>query len=89
LSWEFVTRTNKGMNNFNKVLVAVRQYGSNPDIQTTSDCFSYIASSTNIPPDRLFLYLEALQTLGLIEYSLENKSVHLTPVGIKKDTLFT
>lgn len=75
------------MNNFDKVLFAVKEYCKDPN-RDEINCFSYIADKADISEDKLFPYLDALRVLGLIKYSTKNKHIQLTAERFKREFTF-
>jgi len=73
------------MNNFNKVFLAVRKHIEKQKLLAEINSLDTIAKEVNIPLDKLPIYLDYLQDLGLIKYSLEEKYIHLTEFGKKQE----
>ena len=77
------------MNNFDLVFSAVKDNCGESGIVDSIDCLEKIARSTKIPIARLDFYLNTLEAVGLIKYSMENHFVKLTTYGKLKTKVFT
>lgn len=75
------------MNYFNEVFLAIKKHCAKQKYIAEIDCFDKIAKETNIPLNRLPEYLDHLQNIGVIKYSLKDKHIHLTTFGEKQKTL--
>jgi len=76
------------MNMFNEVFISIKDYCNKKEIKTGSDCFEEIAQGLDLSVHQLDFYLSTLQTLELIKYSWNNKTIQLTAFGKKQDRLF-
>jgi hypothetical protein len=76
------------MNNFNTVFRAVKEQCGKAEKIEGSKSFEAISTAANIPAQRLDFYLETLESVGLIKYSIEKWFIQLTPYGKVKDRIF-
>jgi hypothetical protein len=78
------------MNKFNDVFLAAKEYYEQcPSISHECD-FEKVANAAGVPPAELDFYLNILQQMGLIKYSItEDKYLFLTGYGVKTKTLLT
>ena len=75
------------MSNFNNVFTAIKgQCGKQISFAEIS-CFETIAKEADVPISKLPLYLNHLQDVGLIKYSIMDKFIHLTPFGRTQEKL--
>jgi len=75
------------MNSFNAVFMAIKNHCAGQKHIAEIDCFEQIAKEADIPLTRLPLYLDHLQNIGVIKYSLKEKYIYLTTFGMKQKTL--
>lgn len=75
------------MNPFNTVFLAVKKHCGD-SIREDKECFEALALATNIPLDRLDLYLNMLQDLELITFSKTRGVIQITALGKKQEELF-
>jgi predicted transcriptional regulator len=75
------------MNNFNKVFMVVRDQCQKQKKLAEVSCFEVIAKEASVPLNKLGIYLNHLQDMGLIKYSMADKYVYLTSFGKKHETL--
>jgi len=76
------------MNNFDSVFVAVKEQCGTNDAISDQLCFEKIAKAAKIPLSRIDFYLNTLESVGLIKYSMYDKYVRLTPYGKIKSHVF-
>jgi len=76
------------MNNFNTVFRAVKEQCKKTERIEGAKGFEDISAAANVPMQRLDFYLETLESVGLIKYSINNWIIQLTPYGMKKDRIF-
>jgi len=75
------------MNNFNKVFLSIKkQCGKQKNLAEINN-FDAIAKEAGVPADKLPLYLNHLQDIGLIKYSLADKFIYLTAFGKKLEKI--
>jgi hypothetical protein len=77
------------MNNFNKVFLVVKRECEKQKHIAEITSIDLIAKETSIPVHKLSQYLDHLQQIGVIRYSIADKYIHLTTLGRKKDTVLT
>ncbi len=65
------------MNTFNSVYAAVRAYCKDDHFDPREDCFKIIAHNAGVPVSGLEYFLNALQNLHLISYSLNDRCISL------------
>ena len=75
------------MNNFNAVFTAIKTEAAKQKGFAELNCFETIAKMANVSLHKLPTYLEHLQYLGLIRYSLDEKYIHLTATGNKLEKI--
>ena len=76
------------MNNFDTVFAAVKeQCGKNDGIEGLKN-FEQICKTAKIPLNRLDFYLNTLESVGLLKYSMDNEYIKLTPYGKMKRKVF-
>jgi hypothetical protein len=75
------------MSNFDKVFVAIKSQCRKQKAFAEISCFEIIAKEAEVPINKLPLYLDHLQIMGLIEYSVVDKYVYLTSFGNKQEKL--
>jgi hypothetical protein len=77
------------MNIFNVVLAAIRLRCAQTDVPY-ADCFDFIKEKIDVKyHENLDFYLDFLQDLGLIKYSIADRHITLTARGRATETLFT
>lgn len=77
------------MNIFNILLTAIRRKCIHTNMPY-ADCFDYIKEHTELQyHENLDFYLDFLQDLGLIKYSLEDRQITLTERGRATEVLFS
>jgi len=54
----------------------------------SADCLQKIAKVSKIPIGRIEFYLDTLESIGLIKYSMPNHYVKLTEYGKLKNKVF-
>lgn len=74
------------MNKFNDVFLSIKKHCTNQKHIAEID-FETICKETHIPVDQLPMYLKQLKESGLINYSMEDRYIHLTPFGKKQEKL--
>ncbi len=75
------------MNTYNEVFMAVKRHCTQQKLIAEIDCFELIAKETGVPLSKLPSYLNHLQNIGMIKYSMEDRYIHLTTFGMKHDKL--
>ena len=75
------------MNNFNTVFLAVKRRCQKQQKIAEISCFEDIASDAKVPLAKLPLYLNHLQEIGLIKFSIADKYIYLTAFGNKQEKL--
>ena len=75
------------MNNFNTVFLVVKKHCREQKKFAATNCFEIIAEEANVPLDKLPIYLDHLQGIGLIKYSMSEKFIYLTSFGKKHEKL--
>lgn len=75
------------MNAFNSVFLAIKECCNNVNCGG-KDCLAEVSYRSGVPLDRLNFYLNILQDLGLIKYSWDDKTIHLTGFGKMQERLF-
>jgi len=76
------------MKNFNAVFLVVKKYCGESGITGDVACFEAIARELDIPVTAVDFYLNALQDLGLVRYSLHEGYIKITPFGQRQEKLF-
>jgi len=75
------------MNNFNKVFLAIKKHCEKQKLLAEINSLEAIAEEVNIPVSKLGLYLDYLQGLGLIKYSISENYIYLTSFGKTQEKL--
>ena len=75
------------MSNFNAVFLAVKKQCENQKNFAEVHSFEAIAKDAKVPLDKLEIYLNHLQDMELIKFSMEEKYIHLTAFGKKQKAL--
>ena len=75
------------MSNFNKVFLVVKKKCTEQKNFAEINCFPTIAKEAGVPKDKLSLYLNHLQEIGLIKYSMDENYIYLTAQGHKQDNV--
>jgi len=76
------------MNNFDPVFSVVKNHCSNGDGVENPHCLEEISKACKLPLDRLDFYLNTLEAVGLIKYSMSRHYIKLTPYGKLKSHVF-
>ena len=77
------------MNNFNKIFTIIKKHCGENHAQ--EPCLEKVETEMVITAgmNPLYEYLDVLQDLGLIEYSVHSKTIFLTEKGKQTEKLFT
>ena len=78
---------NHYMNNFNKVFLVVKAHCEKQKNLAEVRTFDTIARESGVPLSKLPMYLEHLQKMDLIKYSMEEQYIYLTAFGKKQEQL--
>jgi hypothetical protein len=75
------------MNNFNKVFSVIKNQCEKQKSLAEISSFETVAKEAGVSMDRLPVYLNHLQDIGLIKYSVTDKYIYLTSLGQKQQSL--
>jgi hypothetical protein len=73
------------MSSFNKVFSVIKRHCEKQKLLAEIRGFAAIAKEANVPIDKLPVYLDHLQDMGLIKYSVSEQYIYLTSLGKKQD----
>jgi hypothetical protein len=77
------------MNNFNNIFLAIKKHCDKDGVLKAPDCFETIAKEVGVPVAKIDFFLNTLQELQLIKYSVSDHYIKLTSFGRKQERLFT
>jgi len=73
------------MNNFDKVFTVIKSQCARQTKFAEISNFEALAGEAGVDVTKLGLYLDHLQRICLIKYSIADKYIYLTPLGKKQD----
>ncbi len=76
------------MNNFDNGLGVLKKRCEGDKTITGEDAFREVAAEMEMPLEKLYFFLECLESLGLISYSLRNKTISITEKGSTTEKLY-
>jgi hypothetical protein len=75
------------MSEFNRLFIVIKANCERQKSLAEISCFGKIANESGIPVEKLNFYLDKLQQLGLIRYSIPDQYIYLTAFGKKQKQL--
>lgn len=76
------------MKKYSAVFLAIKKCcGSVGEIQD-KNCFQAISTEADVPFNQIHLYLDTIQNIGILQYSIKEGFIKLTEYGKSKKVMF-